>query len=137
MKQILIFVLIISSLKSFAQTNEATAFTKVKLLFNKAISCIPKTTQCSIFYNSDQRQFDIDNTLIFLLQVKLQYEYNEAIPNRFHYVKFECLEGNCIISSSDKRLIHSTAMPFVSKKDCYSFIEAVSDLKKIILKENN
>ena len=137
MKKLITLALIILSLNTFSQSNETTAFNKIKLLFNKSISCITKSSQCSIFYNSDQKQFDIDNTLIFLSKIKIEYNYNEAIPNRFHYVKFECLEGNCIISSTDKELIHSTAISFSSKKECYDFIEAVSELKKILMKNNN
>ena len=134
MKYNSIIILLFISIQSYSQTNEIKIFNNLKTVFKKSISCTSSTKKSSIFLNRDQKQLDIDNYLIPLLNVTIEYSYSKLDPKCLHYVKFECIGENCINIVDLNETADAVAFPFGSKNDCYEFIAILSDLKTSLQK---
>lgn len=131
MKLLLSIFFIIVTLNSFSQSNETKAYNKVKSIYKtKCLPCIAGSEVCSIYFNKSEKGIDIYDRLIPLNKVKITYLNSSLSPKAKHFVKFDCIDGNCIFNSKDNQEISSFSIPFASKQNCYEFIEAIAELKE-------
>lgn len=102
---------------------------KVKQIINESSISITtgEKSKAEVYYNASDKIIDIDGFQIPLLEVKPFYLFDEK-RNR-HVVNFVCNTGECITDSEMHKVI-GMGLAFTSKKICYDFIAAISDLKK-------
>lgn len=82
-------------------------------------------TKPSVFYNKAENIIDIDNYQVPVDDVKTTYFLTDT---KDHCVSFDCKHGHCITSTEDGKL-EGFAIPFLSKQNCYDFIELINQLK--------
>ena len=124
-KLLFICFICLSSLPSNAQSGKSALTQKIKA-FIKANSVLSGKNPV-IYFNNVDKIIDIDGYRIPLNEVKTTYNYHQTSYG--HCVDFDCRSGNCITQADGSGAI-GFAVAFKTKKNCYDFIDLISQLKK-------
>jgi len=128
-KTILTLIFSLFYVTSFSQDSKDITVKEIKeFIKHYAVNLITKKTgrNSVIYFNKVEKIIDIDGYQISLQDVKTTYYFSESMN---HCVSFDCKGVDCILqpNGSDAR---GFAIPFLSKKNCYDFIDLINQLKK-------
>lgn len=132
MKKLLLIVSVcILSIVSFSQDSKAITVNKIKVFMKqysvKPGASIPIGENFVIYFNNADKILDIEGYQIPLLEVKTAYSLSKIADG--HYVSFDCKSEDCIKYPNGGYGV-GFSMAFLTKKNCYDFIELISQLKR-------
>lgn len=128
-KFIFIASFILCCTSTFSQDSKGLTVKKIKAFLHQYqvnISTRETGNNPTIYYNKVKKIIDIDGYQIPLQEVKTTFyisqTYNEC-------VSFNCKLKDCI-TKPDGDMQTRFAIPFLTKRNCYDFIELINRLKK-------
>lgn len=119
----------------FAQGKATQFLSKLNMVHKQGRLMFEGKTQ-QIFLNADEKILDIGGDLYPLELIKFTYFYSNlrSPTKKYHTVHISCITEEKCITSVDLNggLANGVYMYFKTKKDCYDFMNALSDLKKVL-----
>lgn len=128
-KVFFIALLMLFGTSTYSQDSKDATIKKIKIFLHQYlvnISTGETGNNPTIYFNKVEKIIDIDGYQIPLQEVKTVYYMTE---NGANCVSFDCRNDNCIVKPSGNLQI-GFAIPFLSKSNCYAFIELINQLKK-------
>lgn len=113
--------------------NQVRSQNKVDVTFGKIKTAIKTNLTCAeryptMFLNKREAILDFNNDQIPLRKVAVVFFENSDVPKcGTSWVKFDCLDGNCITSSDGNK--SAIGIPLKSKTKCYELINLFADLQ--------
>ena len=114
---------------TYSQESKETTVKKIKAFLHQYqvnISTGKTGNNPTIYYNKLEKIIDIDGYQIPLQEVKTTYYVSQT---GHKCVSFDCRLDDCIVKPTGG-LQTGFAIPFLTKSNCYSFIELINQLKK-------
>ena len=130
MKKFIFIFVIFFSKSLYSQNSRDLTIKKINKFLNLHsinIQSGKAITNSTVFYNIKEELLDIDGAQIPLREVKVFYK--TCLIDR-NCVSFGCLESNNCILNSNGEIHTGFGIAFLTKKNCYDFIELVNQLKK-------
>lgn len=128
-KFILVASFILCCTSIFSQDSKDMTVKKIKIFLHQYqvnISTGKTGNNPIIYYNKVEKIIDIDGYQIPLQEVKTTYYISQTYNQ---CVSFDCKLNDCI-TKPDGDIQTGFAIPFLTKKNCYDFIELINQLKK-------
>lgn len=118
--------LLVSPNSGWNQSKADIIFGKIKTVIKTNQTCIKMLP--TIFLNKREAILDLNNYQIPLKEVAVVFFYNSDAPEcGTSWVKFDCIEGNCI--TSPERNLSGVCISLKSKPKCYELINLFGELQ--------
>lgn len=124
-KKVVCIVVLLLTFNHGVNAQDKSTLQKLRTLYKEqGIGPLKK----SIYYNRIENNFDIDDIIVPLNSIKINYKY----ADQKHWVEFQCLQTiGCIILQTDDKNSNNigVAIEFKNKSACYNFIDLIGILK--------